>query len=381
MKLALTLGGTDLGRSGIGVYVRALLPHLTRGLARAGDRLLVFGTPAEITAYDGALRGSEVNPLPAALQSPAVNALWHLACAGRAAARAGADALLLPAANRRLTALSPIPTVAVVHDLAQLRVRDKYDPLRMLYVRRLVVGALADATALVAVSRATQRDVARALGRPLESVRVVPNGVDAARFEPAEPDDPRLGAALASTGVRRPYVLYLARLEHPGKNHLRLLRAYASSRARSSHVLVLVGADWGASARVRAEIERLRLTDCVQFLGYVDDVVVPSLVAGADAVVMVGLSEGFGLPALEALSAGRPVVAAHVGALPEVVGDLGASCDPLDEGSIAAAIDRALFDQALRERVRSEGPASARNRGWSTTADGVLDACRRAAST
>jgi glycosyltransferase involved in cell wall biosynthesis len=376
MKLALTLGGTDLGRSGIGAYVRAVIPHLVRGLARGGGRLLVFGTRAELGAYAGTLAGADVHPVSAAFGAPAPNALWHLAWMGRAAARAGADALLLPAGNRRLTVGSPIPTVAVVHDLAQLHVRDKYDPLRMLYVRRAVVGALAAATALVAVSGATRRDVAGALGRPLGAVRLVPNGVDAARFTPAVPGDPRVRDAMARVGIRPPYLLYLARLEHPGKNHLRLLRAYASSRARAAHALVLAGADWGARDRVRAEIARLGLADRVVLPGYVDDAVVPGLVAGARAVAMVGLHEGFGLPALEALAAGRPVVAARTGALPEVVSDLGASCDPLDEGSIAAAIDRAILDEALAARVAREGPAYARGRDWTATAEGLLDACR-----
>ena len=376
MRLALTLGGTDHGRSGIGTYVRALLPHL----AHACERLLVFGTQRELDAYRGELAGAERHSIPPTFGGPGPSAVWHAAWAGRAAARAGADVLLLPAANRRVTVGSPIPTVAVVHDLAQLHVRAKYDPLRVLYVRRFVVGALAAATALVAVSGATRSDLADALGLPLDAVRVVLNGVDAARFAPALPGDARVRAARARLGLSLPYLLYLARLEHPGKNHLRLLRAYASSRARGSHALVLAGADWGAGPRIREEIAALGLGDRVRLTGYVDDDLVPGLVAGADGVAMVGLREGFGLPALEALAAGRPVIAARAGALPEVVGDLSAACDPLDEGSIAAAIDRALFDEALRARARDEGPASARRRDWATAAAQLLDACRKAGS-
>jgi glycosyltransferase involved in cell wall biosynthesis len=380
VKLALTLGGSDLGRSGIGAYLRALLPHLASALARGGDELLVLGTAAELCAYAPWLDAVAVHPVSPTFGAPGPSALWHLAWAGRAAARAGADALLLPAANRRVTLGSPIPTVAVVHDLAQLRVPGKYDALRMAYVRRVVVGALLGATALVAVSGATQRDVAGALGRSPGSVRVIPNGVDAARFTPAGPDDERVREARARTGVRRPYILYLARLEHPGKNHLRLLRAFARSRARDTHALVLAGADWGAGARLQAETARLGIGADVSALGYVDEDLIPGLVAGADAVAMVGLCEGFGLPALEALAAGRPVVSANAGALPEVVGDLGAGCDPLDEASIGAALERALFDEALRARVRVEGPARARACDWSATASRLVAVCREVAS-
>src|SRR5262249_24718766 len=128
----------------------------------------------------------------------------------------------------------------------------------------------------------------------------------------------------------------------PGKNHLHLLRAFAASPARASHVLALAGSDWGALGRIQNEIARLGLEREVRVLGYVPDELVSGLVAGADAVMMVGLYEGFGLPALEALAAGRPVVASRTGALPAVVGDLAALCDPLDERSIADALDRAL---------------------------------------
>lgn len=378
MKLAIAVGGTDLGRSGIGAYLRAILPRLGSRLRAAGGRLIALGTEAELAVYRDVLDGAERVSIGSLWQSPAANALWHLVAAGPAAARAGAEVLLLPAANRRAAARSPIPTVAVVHDVAPLLVRGKYDRLRTAYVRHLVIGALARADEIIAVSDATLRDTARALERDAARLRVVSNGVDHARFTPASEDDPRVRAARQQTKLSRPYVLYLARLEHPGKNHVRLLRAFRESRASRSHVLALAGADWGALPRIQAEIERLGLEDRVALLGYVPDAIVPGLVAGADAVVMVGLHEGFGLPALEALSAGRPLAIARAGALPEVAGELAASCDPEDPRSIAAAIDRALEDEALRARTRREGPARARARSWDVTAGGLLDACVQA---
>jgi glycosyltransferase involved in cell wall biosynthesis len=339
-----------------------------------------MGTGRELEAYGHLLDGGPRIEVRSAWQSPGINALWHLAAAGPAAAGAGAEVLLFPAAQRRGGARSPIPTVAVVHDLAPLHVTGKYDPLRMAYGRWVVTGALRTADEIVAVSATTQADVARALGRPREGVRVVLNGVDHARFAPPSDGDRRVLDARARLGIEGPYALYLGRLEHPGKNHLRLLRAFRAGGARAATTLVLAGADWGARALIEAEIERLGLGGRVLILGYVPDELVPGLVAGADAVVMVGLYEGFGLPALEAFAAGRPVVASRTGALPEVVGDLAASCDPLDEASIAAALDRALGDEALRERARREGPARAAARSWDATAEGLLRACQDAAA-
>jgi glycosyltransferase involved in cell wall biosynthesis len=341
---------------------------------------LPLGTPDDIAAYRDVMGEAHCIRLPALFSSPGPSALFHLAAAGDAAARAGAAALLLPAANRRVTVRSPIPTVAVVHDLAQLRVRRKYDPLRVGYFRHLVVPALARADRLVAVSETTRKDVTQALGVPEEQVAVVPNGVDAARFMAAAEDDTETRAARKALGIEQPYILYLSRLEHPGKNHLRLLQAFARSGAARRHTLVLAGPDWGALPRIKAEIARLGLEGRVHCTGYVNGELVPGLVAGAAAVAMVGLCEGFGLPALEALAAGRPLLIARAGALPEVAGDLAATCDPFDTRSMTEALDRALLDEDLGRRARALGPERARARSWDAAAEGLLAVCRAAVS-
>ena len=373
MRIAVAVGGTDRGRSGISTYVRALLPRLQAGLEAEGGQLIAFGGAEDLATYEGELRRAET--AVTCNRGPGLDAAWHLLRAGAFAEKLGADVLLLPAANRRLTAFSRVPTVAVVHDLAQLKVPEKFDPLRMFYATRVLPGALRTATELVAVSEATRRDLCGALHVKRERIRLVPNGVDAARFLPASGDDDRIDRARVATGLVGPYLLYMSRLEHPGKNHLRLLRAFAGSAAARTHVLALAGADFGAAAAVRSEIARLHLGDRVSVLGFVADDLLPGLVAGADAVAMVGLYEGFGLPALEAIAAGRPVVASATGALPEVVGRFAAMCDPLSVGSISTALDRAIADPQLRASVAAEGPAWAAARGWDRTASGILDAC------
>ncbi len=373
MRIAVAVNGTDKGRSGLSTWMRALLPRLRARLLAEGGDLVAFGGAEDLAAYRHELRGCEA--VTTASRKPGLDAAWHLVRAGALANRLGAEVLLLPAANRRTTAFCSVPTVAVVHDLAQLRVPEKFDPLRMFYARRVLPGALRTATQLVAVSEATRRDLCGALHLGQDRVRLVPNGVDAARFLPAGDDDERIDRARVATGLCGPYLLYMSRLEHPGKNHLRLLRAFAHSAAARTHRLALAGADFGAAAAVRAEIARLRLGDRVAVLGFVADDLLPGLVAGASAVAMVGLYEGFGLPALEAIAAGRPVVASATGALPEVVGRFAAMCDPLSVGSISAALDRAITDPDLRASVAADGPAWAAARGWDRTATGVLDAC------
>ena len=378
MRVAFPLGGTDWGRSGIGTYVRAVLPRLAARLAADGGALSVIGDEAELAAYADVLVGTNLVRAPSLGKVAGASALWYLALAAHTAGRAGTDVLLLPAANRRLVIKANCPVVAVVHDLAQLHVEGKYSALRMLYVKEVVTRALGQADVLVAVSQATAKDLKGALGGAAPPMQVVLNGVDHERFSPMASDDPRVREARAEAAASEPYILYASRLEHPGKNHLRLLRAFAKSEARRSHLLLIAGKDWGARGLIEAEIDALGLRPRVRLLGYVADQHLPGLVAGAATVVMVGLHEGFGLPALEALAAGRPVCASSTGALPEVVGDLAALCDPHDEDSIRVALDRAVADTALRERVVREGPNWARQRGWDRTADGLLAACAMA---
>ncbi|MBS2024048.1 MAG: glycosyltransferase, partial [Deltaproteobacteria bacterium] len=157
----------------------------------------------------------------------------------------------------------------MVHDLAQLHVPEKFDRLRMLYAR-MMFSAFPKATELVAVSEATRADLV-GLGLARERVRVVRNGVDAARFEPPAEGDARVQAARSYLALQGAYLLYAARLEHPGKNHLRLLRAFARSAAARSHTLVLAGSDFGAGELVRAEIEKLGLAARVKVAGFVAD--------------------------------------------------------------------------------------------------------------
>lgn len=378
MRVAIPLGGTDWGRSGIGTYVKAVLPRMARLLADAGGSLFVIGNRVELEVYAPSLAGVEQVRIGPLFNRPVPSALWYLAEAARRAERSGADVVLYPAAQRRFSVVRPIPSVGVIHDLGQLHLAGKYDPLRMFYFKRLMLPLVSQASRLVAISEATRADMVRFMGLPESAVDVVPLGVDLERFAPLPATAPQVQAARRATGLPERYLLYAARLEHPAKNHLRLLQAFAQSSLRDSHVLALAGGDWGGRELLSAEIARLGLGGRARLLGYVEDGVLPGLIAGADAVIMVGLTEGFGLPALEALAAGRPLCAANAGALPEVVGPLASLCDPLSVPSMAAALERAVNDAALRERAAREGPTWAAARSWDSTSKGLIAVCARA---
>ncbi len=382
MRIAVALGGTDFGASGIGVYVRAIVPALERVARAHGDEVVLLGTRRDLAPVQAELESPLATVVLAERwDKPAASAALYLSGgADRAAQQAGADVVLLPAANRRASFVGDLPSVAVVHDLAQLHVRGKYDALRMAYVRHALRMALPRATELVAISQATKKDLVGFVGVQPERVRVVPNGIDHQRFQPKDRRGEEASAVRARFGLERPYVLYVSRLEHPGKNHLRLLDAFRVSGLAATTDLVLAGGDWGAREAIEHHARALGIASSVKLLGFVPDDALVGLYAGATAAVMVGLAEGFGLPALEALSMGIVVVASNTGALPEVVGDLGLMCDPLEVTSIQAALERAASDEAHRERVRIGGPLHAASRGWDETARGLHAACAAAYS-
>lgn len=376
-RVAMALAATDLGRSGLGRWVIEVLPRLRRALLERGHSLVVLATEAERAAYASILAETPVVLLPSVLDRAASSALFSLAAVGLAAQRAGADVLLLPSANRRAPLWSPIPTIAVVHDLATARSAARHGRARQWFVRHGILRALRAATALVAVSESTAAELGELLSERAPPITVARNGVDAQRFAPRSHDDPSVQHARAQLSLAGPYVLYPSRLEAPAKNHHRLIEAFAQSRARETHTLVLVGPDWGAERSLRALVDSLGLGERVRFAGAVDDRTLEGLVCGASLVTVMGMAEGFGLPVLEAFAAGRAVLASRAGALPEVVGDLGVLVDPCSVPRIRDELDRCVSDPTIAARAASLGPSYVRGFSWDAVASTLRSLCEQ----
>ncbi|HQP38625.1 MAG TPA: glycosyltransferase family 1 protein [Polyangiaceae bacterium] len=357
---ALSTSGCDFGNSGVGVFAREVVPRLVSSLHRRGLRSILVGSRAERI-------GIGVDPssgfrLPSALDAPGPNALFAFAALPLLARAARARALYLPAANRRVVALPTVPTVGTVHDLAQFHVENKYGRARDLYVRRILTPTLRRLSLVLAVSEATADDVTALAGVPRSRIRVVHNGISLPRPERPLPPWPH------------PYLLYPARLEHPGKNHLALISAFSRSRARLTHDLLLTGKNWGAQTLIEDAIRRQDLSNRVHVLGYLSRSDLVGRMAAADGIVVAGLFEGFGLQAAEALALGIPVAVSNTGSLPEVAGGLAASFDPRDVDSIARGLDAIVSDPLLRARCRDLGPVHSQRFSWDRCAEAVVDA-------
>ena len=171
-----------------------------------------------------------------------------------------------------------------------------------------------------------------------------------------------------------------ARLEHPGKNHVRLLEAAALLKQRGllSHKLVLAGSDWNGAAVIKDRIVQLGLSDDVITTGFVDAQLLPPLYAAADLFVFPSLFEGFGIPLLEAMAAGTAVCAANVSSIPEVVVDSALLFAPRAPDDIARQLQRLLQDGALRQQLVARGRQRALQFSWDDATSGVLAQCYEA---
>ncbi len=262
-------------------------------------------------------------------------------------------------------------TVLTVHDLSFLHYPDHFVPKLVRYLESVVPRSVARADRVLADSEATRADLIRLLGVPPEKVEVLYSGVDP-RFRP-EPEPGERERLRARYGVGdQPYVLSVGTLQ-PRKNFVRLIRAFARLRSATLRLaprLLIAGGRGWLYEEVLEEAERRG--DRVRLLGFVDDADLPALYRNARLFVFPSFYEGFGLPVLEAMACGVPVVCSSASSLPEVAGDAALLVDPHDEEGLAAAMERALADETLRAEMRARGLQQAARFTWDRAARQLL---------
>ena len=265
--------------------------------------------------------------------------------------------------------------VVTVHDVIPLILPETFTPRHRLVVRLALARVRRKADRVVVPSHAVKRDVVRRVGVPEDRVVVTHEGCEP-RFRPVRSEGVQRDVA-ARYGLPPRYVLAVGTLE-PRKNLTTLLDAFARLR-RDGEVdpdlrLVLAGARGWLDEPIFATVRSLGLEDAVRFTGFVDDADLPAVYGGAALFAFPSLHEGFGLPLLEAMACGVPVVTSNIASMPEVAGDAAVLVDPRDAGGLAAAIARVLRDEALRDRLREAGIGRARQFSWEATARLTLDA-------
>ncbi len=263
--------------------------------------------------------------------------------------------------------LAPCPTVVTVHDLSFMRFPDAFRTGNRVYLTLFTRLSTRRAARVIAVSESTRRDVIALCGVAPEKVVTVYNGVDAA-FCPADPQ--AVASFRRAKGLPERFILFLGTLE-PRKNLGVLLHAYAGLRARLKHAtpkLVIAGGKGWFYERILAEVDVLGLADDVFFPGYVPAEELPWWYRAAELFVYPSRFEGFGLPVLEAMACGTPVITTTSSSLPEVAGDAAILVDPDDVAGLTDALERLLSAAELRASLRAAGLHRAARFSWSRTA-------------
>jgi glycosyltransferase involved in cell wall biosynthesis len=340
---------------GIGTYIRGLLGALA--VSRPQDEWIALVDQAD----RGRVRW------PGTVQERPVRAgkygiAEHFAVPAEAR-RAGAELLHSP--HYTLPLAWRGPSVVTIHDLIHIRFARFHRPGAAAYARAVAGLAARRARVVIADSEATKRDVVELLRAPGEKVRVVPLGVSSAIHRVS-------GEAIARFRAERVlpegYVLYVgARKRH--KNLELLLRAWAAMHVAERPPLVLSGPAWTSEDPTAALAHTLGVAGVVRFAGDLrDEDELSCLYGGASLLVQPSLAEGFGLPPLEAMACGVPVLSSDAGALPEVLADAAESLPPREPAAWAAAVVRLLSDRPRREELIARGVQRAARFTWERTA-------------
>jgi glycosyltransferase involved in cell wall biosynthesis len=261
--------------------------------------------------------------------------------------------------------LAPFGRVLTLHDMVPFVYPETHARLTNLLFRRYIPRSLRFVDQIITDSESSQRDIVRFLRFPSERVTAIPIGV-ASRFAPAGADERQ--RACQRLSLPGDYILTVGSLS-PRKNLESLFAAFKELRRRGRpHHLVVVGPTAWKSAGIFRQLRTLGIESDVLLTGFVSDDDLPALYSGAAAFAFPSLYEGFGLPPLEAMACGTPVVTSNNSSLPEVVGDAGLLVDPLDVEALASALDRLLTDPELSSRLIRRGIARSKAFTWERTA-------------
>ena len=347
-------------KTGIGHYTDALADALARACPDHSYTLLSpFDFPFETNGHlNGASRPP--NLIKQFLPTRSIFRHWWLI---------GTPALLritpfdvFHGTNYCIPVFAPCPTVVTIHDLSLFTQAHTHENANVRRGKRRMPLMAHRSTLIIVPSEWTKRETMQFLKVKEHKLRVIP---EAARPHLRPQREDEMLPVLERLGIHGPFLLYVGTIE-PRKNLLTLIRAYDDLLRSTDHrpQLVLAGGKGWLFDEVFQLVEELRLQDQVKFTGYVHDDDLPALYSAAQAFVYPSLYEGFGLPPLEAMACGAPVITSNVTSLPEVVGKAGLTHAPEDAQALTQAMVTLLSDVSTRDHFREAGLARAQQFSW-----------------
>jgi glycosyltransferase involved in cell wall biosynthesis len=370
MRIGISTSVIQRGQTGVAQYVfallRAFLPHAGK------HEFVLFVLEKDLALFEFAKGRMRIVPVQERFRPPIKNILWHQAVMPRLLREQRIDVFHVPS-YRRLLWSGPCPFVATIHDLAPFRLGKKYDWARMFYGRVIAKHLARRQDEIIAISQNTARDIADFFKIDRSRISVIYNGVEHNRFFPGSREQAQAEMAHRYR-LHAPFFLYTSRLEHPAKNHIRLISAFNQfkSATASDWQLIFGGSDWRGADIIRDAVRQSPFEQDIRLLGFVGDADLPNLYRAAEVFVYPSLYEGFGMPPVEAMACGCPVICSNRGSLGEVVGDAAAIVDPEDMNSMADQLLLLARNGDVREQLRTAGLAQARRFDWNRTATETL---------
>lgn len=357
--------------TGIGRYISELLPPLLQTAPDLHVHLLRRARPWPGYGIEG---WAAPNLSHHVSDLPHMSPRQHLVLP-RLAQRLGASLIHYPHFDAPLY-LPTVPVVATLHDATYLERPEFFERLgraKRGYMRWSFGLTLRRAAARIAVSRATAIDLGRRFGTPLERFDIIYEAA-ADSFRPLPSS--RVTAVRAALGLERPYLLSVGE-RRPHKNYPLLIRAFAGSGLAATHDLVIVGRPHAGETGPEQAAAAAGISHRVRFLERVDQDALPALYSGAVLFVLVSLYEGFGLPLLEAMAAGAPVVASSTTATGEIGGQGAHLVDPEDEAALSVLLADLAADPEARERLAARGRRWVSQFSWRRAAEQTVAVYRR----
>ena len=368
MKIGIDTFACGGGKSGVGMYLTQFL----KKIPPSGSNFELFGWEFDRYTYTDDAPNLEFIP-QCRMNGRSINALWHLYKYPEFARQRSYNACFFPAAHLQPPHKSPCPTIGVVHDMAAYWGNRRTRAHLGAFLRVMMPDSLRRLDRVIAVSEWVKQELIQRVKIRESRIEVVPNGIDHTAFYP-RPRFEESVLLIQPFSFQRPYILCVSRIDHPVKNHMRLIKAFGifKQRTKFPHRLVLAGEDSHNAQLVKKAAAASTWRNDIFFTGHFPGKSLPELYSGADFVVYPSMYEGFGMGVLEAMASGVPVACARAASLPETADHAALYFDPSDSEDMADRMVTLATDQVQYQECRRLGLERVQAFTWDRCAERTL---------